>query len=342
MAIKGIKDAGFMAFQKTSAVSRSVVAVIGGFQAGEINRAESGDALKDARNSVEYDLVFFDPHGEVITAAGNISKKKLASIPLKEIEKTMQDGGPRAINVVSGGIIPAKFMLAGVKNNRGKISGVVALDYTKDYVVFLKYGVFYAAGALFSVLAVLAVIWVFWHFLNLAVLKPVGDIKEVIEKMAEGDLSAGMVINSYDEMGQLAYSFDKMRERLKETFEQLKSEIRERYAAEKALQVLHLKLTSWVSELDKRTHEITILNQMGKMLRSCKSMEEFHSFTRRYCEQLFPEDRGAVYLFNDSGKFLEAASMWGKKNIEKSFAPEACWAIRDGFIYSVEDRKSVV
>jgi len=345
MAIKGIRDAGFMAFQKASAVAGSIITAVKGFRTddvnGEMNLANAGDYLKDARNTLGYDMAFFNGNGEAVSVFGNMSKKAMAGIVFKDIQKTMQDGITRVVNVPLGGIIPEKFLLASLKNPEGKTAGVMALDYTKDYILFIKYGIFYAITALFVVLAVLGVILASWHFLALAVLKPVGDIKKAIERISEGDLSREIEIKDYDEIGELAYSFDKMRESLKGAFEELKSEIRDRYAAEKSLQVLHLKLTGWVSELDKRTHEISILNQMGKMLRSCKSPEEFHSFTRRYAEQLFPEDRGAVYLFNESGKFLEAASMWGKAPIESGFAPEDCWSIRDGHLYSVDAAEDI-
>jgi diguanylate cyclase (GGDEF)-like protein len=56
----------------------------------------------------------------------------------------------------------------------------------------------------------------------------------------------------------------------------------------------------------------------------------------RYAEQLFPADHGAVYMFNESGKFMEAVCMWGKEPIEHSFTPEDCWGLRGGHLYTAE------
>jgi diguanylate cyclase (GGDEF)-like protein len=340
MAVKGFHDSGVMAFQKASAAAGSIITAVEGFQyynvSAGMNLDNARHFLRDSGNALHYDIAFFGQNGETMSVFGNMDTKALGGIILEGIKNTIKDGMTRVVNVPGGGIIPKKFLLARLMNYAGKPTGVMALDYTNDYISFIKSGIFYAVTALMVMLAVLVVVIASWRYLTTGMLKPVGEIKKAMERIAAGDLSWKMEIKNYDEIGELAYSFDKMQENLKETFEQLKSEIRDRYVAEQALQDLHLKLTAWVSELDKRTHEITILNQMGKMLQSCKSVEEFYSFTMRYAEQLFPEDHGAVYLFNDSGKFMESVCMWGRVPIEKGFAPEDCWSLRGGHLYSVE------
>lgn len=204
------------------------------------------------------------------------------------------------------------------------------------------------AHTLLPVISTLLIIFVFlaaaalfWRFMSDAVLAPAREIQASVRKMASGDLGSKISVEDNGEIGALAYSFDEMRESLKETFEKLKNEVRDRYFAEQALQALHLKLTGWVSELDKRTHEITILNQMGKILQSCKTVEEFHVVSMRYLEQLFPGDYGAVYLYNESGKFMEAVCMWGKETIEHGFVPDECWSLRSGHAYTTEGNETL-
>lgn len=340
MAIKGAHDSGTMAFQKASAVAGAIISAVEGFQYYDISSGMNLDAareyLKDTGNTLHYDFAFLDTTGAAVSIYGNISSRLLESLKTRELQKTMDDGRIRSLDVYSGRILPVKMLIARLKNPSGKTAGIMALDYTKDYLTFLKYGIIHAGVALSILLAVLGVTVISGYFIKSAILGPVEMIKNAMESIAAGDLSQKMKVKNYDEMGELAYSFDKMRESLKGAFEKLKTEIREKHVAEQALQVLHLKLTRWVSELDKRTHEITILNQMGKMLQSCKSVEEFHSVTMRYAEQLFPADHGAVYLFNDSGKFMEAVCMWGKEPIEHGFGPDDCWSLRSGHLYAAE------
>lgn len=340
MAVKGARDADTMAFLKASAVAGSVVTAFEGFQyynmVMEMSLNNADQYLKDASSRLHYDIALFGINGEAMAVYGSLHRKILDGVMKKDIKKTLDDGKTRAMDVFLGGLIPKKLLLMRVKNAAGRPSGVMAMDYTKDFIYFVKYGLFHAAVAVSVMLAVLAVIAASGHFLARAILKPVGTIKKATERMAAGDLSGEIPVRDFDEIGELTYSFDVMRSHLKETFEKLRSEIRERHMAEQALQALHLKLTRWVGELDKRTHEITILNQMGKMLQSCKRVDEFHSVTMRYVEQLFPRDHGAVYLFNDSGKFMEAVCMWGKEPIEHGFSPDDCWGLRGGHLYSAE------
>jgi diguanylate cyclase (GGDEF)-like protein len=157
-----------------------------------------------------------------------------------------------------------------------------------------------------------------------------------VVRMLSGDLETLVPVKQFDEMGKLIYAIDLMKIRVKSKMKKILTEINDRQLAEETMQALHLKLTRWVAELDMRTHEITLLNQMGKMLMSSKTIEEFNVVTLRYAEQLFPDGNGAVYMYNKSGKFMEAVCSWGKEPIEHSFVPEECWGLQRGRLYATD------
>ena len=339
-AVKGIRDSGVMVFQKASVVADSI---INGIEKSRYYSGISGmntdsmrQYLKDTGIALGYDISFFSRNGEIAAAAGDMTKKAGVGAIHDAVQKTLLDGITRNVSVSSGHIIPKKLLIARLKNGEKKTPGVLALDYSKDYILFIKNTYFYAATALLAMLSLLGVIIVSWNFMAGAVLTPVERVQKAMESIVAGDLSWKIETKNNDEIGGMESSFDKMRENLKEIIMKLKSEIRDRYVAEQALQDMHLKLTGWVMELDKKTHEITMLNQMSKTLQSCKSEAEFHAYTKRYVEQLFPADYGAVYLVNETGKFMETASMWGKEYVENGFASEDCRSFRDGHMHSVE------
>jgi diguanylate cyclase (GGDEF)-like protein/PAS domain S-box-containing protein len=90
-----------------------------------------------------------------------------------------------------------------------------------------------------------------------------------------------------------------------------------------------------VKELEFRTTQMTVLNEMGAMLASCGSVKEACSVVGNSVQKLFPESPyGALYLFRSSRDLLEVAIRW-KQGDEwvPTFLPDACWALRRGQPY---------
>jgi diguanylate cyclase (GGDEF)-like protein/PAS domain S-box-containing protein len=91
-------------------------------------------------------------------------------------------------------------------------------------------------------------------------------------------------------------------------------------------------LRQLVEELQSRSNEMTLLNEMGSLLQSSAAAEEVFSVVGACSKKLFTNSRaGALYLFKSSRNVLELAASWGDgdKN-EKLFAPAACWSLRRG------------
>jgi diguanylate cyclase (GGDEF)-like protein/PAS domain S-box-containing protein len=91
-------------------------------------------------------------------------------------------------------------------------------------------------------------------------------------------------------------------------------------------------LNELVSELQRRTNEMTALNELGSLLQSSATVDEVFSLVGLYGKKLFVTSLGGVlYLFKSSRNLLELSASWGiGDNGEKIFAPSACWSLRRG------------
>nr|WP_321398486.1 ATP-binding protein [uncultured Desulfobacter sp.] len=119
-------------------------------------------------------------------------------------------------------------------------------------------------------------------FFIFRMLKPLNQVTNVAEAIQQGDLDQHIEVNSSDEIGRLAYAFNKMAEFLSkadklkaglmadqvETNKKLTREIEVRRKAEDALQKAHLELEHRVEE---RTAE---LKQSNEDLKKAKAMAE--------------------------------------------------------------------
>lgn len=118
-------------------------------------------------------------------------------------------------------------------------------------------------------------------------------------------------------------------------------DITQRKRTEAALQEANQKLEAWVGELEQRTREMTLLNEMGDILRACLTMEEAYSVIVRVAQQIFPVQVGALYVIAPSRNLVEAAAVWGDQALlERTFAPPDCWALRRGRTHWVENSQA--
>jgi diguanylate cyclase (GGDEF)-like protein/PAS domain S-box-containing protein len=87
-----------------------------------------------------------------------------------------------------------------------------------------------------------------------------------------------------------------------------------------------------VTELQARTDQAALLNEMGNFLQSCEASSEAVKVASDYGSRLFPSSNfGAVFIFKSSRNALEIEGQWGKtEDINSTFAPDSCWALRRG------------
>jgi diguanylate cyclase (GGDEF)-like protein/PAS domain S-box-containing protein len=118
-------------------------------------------------------------------------------------------------------------------------------------------------------------------------------------------------------------------------------DITEHKRTEGALQQAKEKLEAWVNELEQRTREMSLLNEMGDMLRACLTTDEAYNVIVRIAQQIFPVQVGALYVITSSRNLVESATVWGNSTLaERVFSPDECWALRRGRIHWVENAQS--
>lgn len=118
-------------------------------------------------------------------------------------------------------------------------------------------------------------------------------------------------------------------------------DITKRKKTETELQEANEKLEAWVDELEQRTREMTMLNEMGDILRACLTTEEAYNVIVRTAQQIFPAKVGALYVIAASRNTVEAVAVWGESELaENTFSPSECWALRRGRTHWVENSTS--
>jgi PAS domain S-box-containing protein len=108
-------------------------------------------------------------------------------------------------------------------------------------------------------------------------------------------------------------------------------DVTERRRAEIELQDANNKLTAWVSELEEKTNDISLLSEMGGYLQGCQNLEEACAISAQYIAKMCPFSSGAIYLISPSKDLAEAYQIWGAETTtQKLFPPLDCWAVRRG------------
>jgi len=100
-------------------------------------------------------------------------------------------------------------------------------------------------------------------------------------------------------------------------------------------------LRALVDELSRRTNEISILNELGEVLRSALSLAEAYPVIPRFVRELFPSESGVLYVSNEGHNLLEGVVSWGASPpLADAFLPNECWALRRGQMHQVETSAS--
>jgi diguanylate cyclase (GGDEF)-like protein/PAS domain S-box-containing protein len=91
-------------------------------------------------------------------------------------------------------------------------------------------------------------------------------------------------------------------------------------------------LNRLVNELQLRTTQMTLLNEMGDLLQCSSSSMEAHAIVAQTARKLLAASTaGALYVFKSSRNLLEVVAPWGECSVSRQpFAPDSCWALRRG------------
>ncbi len=115
-------------------------------------------------------------------------------------------------------------------------------------------------------------------------------------------------------------------------------DITQRKKTEEALYQDKEKLESRIRELQQHSHEMTLLNEMGDILRACLTSEEAYRVIVQFSQDIFPVRVGALYIISPSRNIVESVAVWGDASlVEQAFTRGECWALRRGRVHWVED-----
>ena len=94
-------------------------------------------------------------------------------------------------------------------------------------------------------------------------------------------------------------------------------------------------LNGLIKELETRTQQTTLLNEMSNLLDCCTVTEEAGTVISQSVQQLFPDlYSGTLYVFKSSRNLVETSAHWGNPGASQPlFPPEACWALRRGQLH---------
>ena len=111
-------------------------------------------------------------------------------------------------------------------------------------------------------------------------------------------------------------------------YEDISDQIRAGEAQRQHAESLH----RLVKELELRTKQTALLNEMGSLLACSGTVKEASAVVANSMQKLFPAAPfGALYLFRSSRDLIEATARWGQKDIlAPTFPPDACWSLRRG------------
>ncbi len=110
----------------------------------------------------------------------------------------------------------------------------------------------------------------------------------------------------------------------------------ERKQTEATLRQVNDQLTDWIAQLERRNHEISLLNEMGDLLQTSLTLDEAYRVIAQYARQLFEDDPGALFaLPHDSNQLTVLAAWGGEAANMPPFDRDACWALRRGRLHEV-------
>jgi diguanylate cyclase (GGDEF)-like protein len=160
-----------------------------------------------------------------------------------------------------------------------------------------------------------------------AVVGPIQKLRDAALQLGRGQMDTRIPIDSADELGELAGSFNIMADSLAKLMV-------ERGQAQQQLSLAHEGLKNSMGELESRNLEAGTLSEMADLLHSCFTLEEASDVIASSARKLFHGFSGAVLVFSASRNVLEVITTWGPSSpAERAFNPSDCWALRRGRLH---------
>jgi len=139
--------------------------------------------------------------GKLVTGESRVRSVILSGAPVRSIERTAASGERHLIRIVP------------VNNNEGEVVGAVYLEASMEevYEQLSNINQIFLNGTLIAI-AISALVGI---LVARAITKPITEMREQAQVMAEGDFSQKVNVYGVDEIGQLAATFNDMKEKIK-------------------------------------------------------------------------------------------------------------------------------
>ncbi|NTV62204.1 MAG: diguanylate cyclase [Oscillochloris sp.] len=111
-----------------------------------------------------------------------------------------------------------------------------------------------------------------------------------------------------------------------------------RIAEEESEHTQH-QLQEAVLNLERRTRDFMLLNELGELLLSCRTIDDVGNVMALSLRSLLPLTMGALYLEESSGSPLSVVATWGGHPAHDSLALDSCWALRRQRVHYVSADK---
>ena len=102
------------------------------------------------------------------------------------------------------------------------------------------------------------------------------------------------------------------------------------------LSITNTKLLNAYKIQEKHEHKIILINKMNDMLQACQESHEAYAVIKLTGKELFPGFSGGLFILNPASNQQEMSVQWGdERNLNSSFTPSDCWALRKGYEYHI-------
>ena len=164
---------------------------------------------------------------------------------------------------------------------------------------FAAYGLWLSRAAL--ALGLLIGGFVLWvtHF---DVLASLSNLRNALQKFADGDYAVKLPTSRKDEIGQIARTIQ--------------------------------RVGKDATERNRLSRETRIMSELNEWLQSAKSEAELYQMIAEFLSRFLPECTGSLYVYANSRDVLECAKVWNGSQATTTMHPDDCWSLRRGRTYT--------
>ncbi len=178
----------------------------------------------------------------------------------------------------------------------------------KNYIIKMQ---FFIGVIIFFIILTVTI-----SIIRIRIIRPLLSLEKSANSISQGNFEQPVDKYHNDEIGSLAKSFYRMRDKIKSYQEKLEDQVKERTFE---LSEANKNLSLSNKEMKQRTLELTLLNKMIVLLNKCWTEKDIYNVVQDICNQLFPDDSGYMLVINNSGTKLETVTIWGNASTEPQF-----------------------